>query len=695
MQRATFTNLKQSDPDLLVVRVEGHLGTRQSVAVESLIEKCREKRKSKVVLEFSGLLSLGGQVAAVLRDFAAELRAQGHPLCMVGASDVVQSFLRARFDKIEPTFVADLDAAIALLQSPGQPPEPTEETAASRGAPAGWGSTQKPAPEASPREVLAVGPSLQEQAGGTDALEEPRGPQLTLVQAEELLAKGSDPHEKKQALAGLLFGVNLARTCYYFQPRGDRLVEVDDSSLWVPNPGPLSQLVERCQAMVPMVDLVESELNEQESETLTRLNCQAVLPLFDAGDLAGLLFLRKAQPGLLYEPSEALALDLLVRQLSTGQQSLAAAASARHERQVKRERYRSQTLARVSRDFNSIQDEEHLLNLLLVTLIGEMGVGSVVYYDLAGEVLRPRCARGRELEGLEEIASPGELALEEWVPTLVSTTGDPGPLADVAHGLARLGLEQAIPLRGKKGVLGLVGFGPSKVEADGPPDGEFLAALLQHAGVAVENARMFHHLQEQTLRVARTIMALLDKRVGANENPATELVVYYVGRVAQAMNYPADQLRELLYGTVLRDIGMIEVSDLVLKSPRRLTPEEWKLVQRHPTTGVEIIRAMDFSDATCDVVLHHHERFNGEGYPHGLRGTAIPLGARIVAVVESFVAMTRKLPYRAALSHQEALELLRENWEMRYDPEAVEAFIQIVEREQGKADSREAMFALL
>ncbi|HKI84238.1 MAG TPA: HD domain-containing phosphohydrolase, partial [Candidatus Krumholzibacteria bacterium] len=77
----------------------------------------------------------------------------------------------------------------------------------------------------------------------------------------------------------------------------------------------------------------------------------------------------------------------------------------------------------------------------------------------------------------------------------------------------------------------------------------------------------------------------------------------------------------------------------------------------------------------------HHERFNGEGYPHGLRGAAIPLSARIVSVVESFVAMTRDLPYRSALSRGEALEVIRENWGMRYDAEVLQAFLEIIEAE--------------
>lgn len=695
LQRATFTNLRHPDPEVLMVRIEGHLGTRQCVVVQSLIDKCREKRKTKVVLELSGLTSLGGQVASLLGGFAGELRRQGHPLCLVGASDVVRSFLRARFEDVEPTFLPDLEGAIALLRgSPSAPgvPEETGSTDRQRIEPATailMGEAASPAEE-SPRvgEPIAVPPA---EAAAED---DPGGAQLTLAQAEEQLARANDSQERKRVLTGLLFGANLARTCYLFHPRANRFVETDDSSLWFPADGPIIANLRASPTMVPIIDLTEGELGEQESETLSRLNCQAALPFFDGEELVGVLFVRKSQAGSMYEPGEALALDLLVRQLSRGKDSLASAASALHDRRVRKERYRSQTLARVSRELNSIQDEEHLLNVLLVTLIGELGVGNAVYYELDGPALRPRCARGCELDQMPALPSPPSSVLAEWTSGLVTAGVEQGPLGELSQALAQSCLEHAVPLRGKKGTLGLLGLGPSKIEGQREPDEEFLAALLHHAGSAVENARLFQHLQEQTLRVARTIMALLDKRVGAEEDPATELVAYYVGRVAQAMNYPADQMRDLLYGTVLRDIGMIEVSDLVLKSPRRLTPEEWKLVHRHPTTGVEIIRAMDFSDTTCDVVLHHHERFNGEGYPHGLRGTAIPLGARIVAAVESFVAMTRKLPYRAALSREEALELLRENWEMRYDPEAVEALIKLVESERGVVERR-TMLALL
>jgi HD-GYP domain-containing protein (c-di-GMP phosphodiesterase class II) len=248
--------------------------------------------------------------------------------------------------------------------------------------------------------------------------------------------------------------------------------------------------------------------------------------------------------------------------------------------------------------------------------------------------------------------------------------------------LREYGFDLVAPLTGKNRMFGILALGPRLSGGRAEPiDHEFLEILLNQAGVALENARLIRDLHDRNLGVAQTFVNLIEKRSGPGTRASTELISHYVGKVAAKINYPSDQIRDLVYGTVLRDIGMIEISDLVLKSPRSLSPEEWQLIKQHPLTGVNILSAMEFSETIKDVVLYHHERFNGEGYPHGLRGAAIPLSARIVSVVESFVAMTRDLPYRAALSRSEALEVIRENWGMRYDAEVLQAFLEIIEEE--------------
>ena len=109
--------------------------------------------------------------------------------------------------------------------------------------------------------------------------------------------------------------------------------------------------------------------------------------------------------------------------------------------------------------------------------------------------------------------------------------------------------------------------------------------------------------------------------------------------------------------------------------------DEWEDIRKHTIEGAGIMKQMRFTDVAVEVVLHHHEAYNGEGYPMGLRGRAIPLGARIVTVAESYVKMTMDRPYRKALSRAEALESLAENWGLRYDPLIVDALVRIVNRE--------------
>ena len=155
--------------------------------------------------------------------------------------------------------------------------------------------------------------------------------------------------------------------------------------------------------------------------------------------------------------------------------------------------------------------------------------------------------------------------------------------------------------------------------------------------------------------------------------------------VAKDMDYPEEHFTELIYGTVLRDMGMIKVSELIVRSPRELNKDEWQVIKRHPEDGAEMLRRMKFGNHVIDIVLSHHERFNGEGYPRGLRGRDIPVGSRIISVVESYAAMIHERPSRPALSEREALETLRENYGLRYDCDIVSHFCSIIEKEIAKS----------
>jgi anti-anti-sigma regulatory factor len=682
MGNPIFSPAKLDAPGVFAIRVDGSLGSRQKAAVDTLIARCIETSKTKVVLDFSGLGSLGGAVAASLASFAEHLANAGHPLQLVGASDVVQSFLRGRCVGFAPSFVESLEEAAANLQGEARPREAAEAESVERLASAvvelpPAASADAPRPFAGAQGVPADGGYLRRASDGAERH------YFSLEEADRWLGQASNAAEKKSALAGLLFGADLAEQCFLFHEKKGELVETEDEKLRLPVKGGIAATLLQRRGPVPIVDLGESELTREEEDLLSHLNCQMAIPLLKADKLDGILFLRKRLAGQEYESGEALALDLLVRYIAdpSGKSASNHAADV-DARTLKEKIYRTQTLARLSKDLNSIHDEEHLINVLLSTLMSELGASRVAYFQLADAALHPLSAKGVDLEELHVLSGPDEKQLWEWTEILVHGRGHvPKPLQGISKDLGAKGLNILAPLRNAEELVGLLALGGFRGEDIDKVDLEYLQALLQHAGVAIMNTQAFHGLHSQTLRIARTIMGLAERRAGADGGDQSDLCTLYVSKIVKALNRPQEEMRDLLFATVLRDIGMIEISDLVLRSPRKLSPEEWKVVQRHPISGADILRDLDFSEETCAIVMHHHERYNGEGYPNGLRGSAIPVGARVISVVESYLAMTRELPYRAALSKAEAVDVLRENWEMRYDPEVVAAFVSVLEAE--------------
>ncbi|MCK5619203.1 MAG: HD domain-containing protein, partial [Candidatus Krumholzibacteria bacterium] len=203
--------------------------------------------------------------------------------------------------------------------------------------------------------------------------------------------------------------------------------------------------------------------------------------------------------------------------------------------------------------------------------------------------------------------------------------------------------------------------------------------LTNQAAVAYANSSRFEAESSRTMGLVRSLISMIEENTMSRGS--TEAMVNHTYALAKKLHYPEEHIRDLMYGTVLRDIGMIKVSDLIVRSPRELMPEEWEIIKRHPVDGTKMLRKMKFSDHAIAIVLSHHERFNGEGYPEGLQGKQITLGARIVSVVESYAAMLQERPTRPALTQEEALNTLKENWGMRYDPDLVKAFGEIVEEE--------------
>jgi HD-GYP domain-containing protein (c-di-GMP phosphodiesterase class II) len=152
-------------------------------------------------------------------------------------------------------------------------------------------------------------------------------------------------------------------------------------------------------------------------------------------------------------------------------------------------------------------------------------------------------------------------------------------------------------------------------------------------------------------------------------------------RVGRDLGVEDQRMPDIEMGALLHDIGKVGIPDHILNKPGRLSPEEFDLIKRHPEFGWSVIRKLPGLEIASLYVLHHHENFDGTGYPAGLSGSEIPIGSRIVAVIDAFDAMTSSRPYRNGLPVEEAIRRLHESSGTQFDPAVVKSFVQIAQIE--------------
>ena len=682
-QRAVFESIKTEDPDLFAIRISGHLTPRERGVVEEFFGKCRETGKQKVLFDFSDLESLGGGVAQVFGEFAVELAGRGSPPWFVGARPIVRKFLAARFVEGEPCFADTLEEACANMGGKGKkaaakkPASKSKAPSAAKARPRSRVQGQD-----ATSDFLEIVDAVNEAAVTVTPPPRPKGEgpasggYISLDEALEQLAGMNSLPEAESVLTRLLHSSSLASRSFLFLRDGKGYRKED---LYLARDGILATVVERRHAPIDLIDFVELDLEADEIGILEKLNCQVCIPFFSQDQLEGFCFVGKVKAGEEYSAAETFALELLSRQVTQALWSVSAVVPAVSNGDGHR---RFRTLRSVARQLHESSDAEAILSKLARGLIGEMGISGVIALRLGDDGMRKSGGWGQTVA---ETRDWSKVPTEAW-----NTLGSPQNLseinADWALTLKDSGCSWFAPLSGPTKFRRGLALTLRDSEDDSGVDAEALESVIIQAGYALAHSDALDGARSRTLLVSRTLVSLIEKRLGHEGSPETNTVAEYVARLAERMNVERSELPDLLYGTIMRDIGMIEISDLVLKSPRKLSPEEWKLVQRHPIAGADILEGMGFSEAAVEVVRHHHERFNGQGYPHNLRGTAIPIGARLVSVVESFVAMLRDAPYRPALSEQEALSVLQENWEMRYDPNVIEHFIALKQVDAGPVD---------
>lgn len=203
-----------------------------------------------------------------------------------------------------------------------------------------------------------------------------------------------------------------------------------------------------------------------------------------------------------------------------------------------------------------------------------------------------------------------------------------------------------------------------------------------------EKALLAKRLKENMITVIDTLATTLEAR-----DPYTHGHSHRVGAyscwIAEELNYSDDEMEILRHGGILHDIGKIAVREEVLNKPGRLTAEEYEHIKIHPTVGFNILKQINDLDALLPIVLSHHERIDGKGYPHGVPGGDIPLNARIAAIADTFDALTSNRPYRDGMPLEKAIAILESVKGSQLDAELVDIFVAKV-RERGIIPVRDA-----
>ncbi len=210
--------------------------------------------------------------------------------------------------------------------------------------------------------------------------------------------------------------------------------------------------------------------------------------------------------------------------------------------------------------------------------------------------------------------------------------------------------------------------------------------IAAQAGMAVEQATLFTKVRAYAEEVEigydgtlRALMAALDTKDSATQGHSKR-VARLTTALAREMDLPPERMADIERGALLHDVGKIGVPDSVLQKPGPLDEREWTAMQKHPLLAGLMISNISFLEGATPILLYHHERYDGGGYPFALEGEAIPLEARIFAVIDAFDAMTFDRPYREAQPTETALREIRANSGTQFDPEVVEAFARMIRR---------------
>jgi len=240
-----------------------------------------------------------------------------------------------------------------------------------------------------------------------------------------------------------------------------------------------------------------------------------------------------------------------------------------------------------------------------------------------------------------------------------------------------------VPLEQKNKIIGVLSIYNTEVGEYTSEDTKLLSMFASQAAIAIENARLYEQAQTGYLNTIRTLSNIIDAK-DSQTFGHSERVMEHCMDIAEVLKLSDAQKEILKYAGLLHDIGKIGIDVGILRKPSKLNKDEWKIMNMHPVVGSGIVEQIGFLDDFAPIILYHHERYDGKGYPSKLKKESIPIGARILSVVDAYEAMVSDRPYRKALSFKKIRQELLEGAGTQFDPDIVKIFLKILDKKKRK-----------
>jgi signal transduction histidine kinase/HD-GYP domain-containing protein (c-di-GMP phosphodiesterase class II) len=331
---------------------------------------------------------------------------------------------------------------------------------------------------------------------------------------------------------------------------------------------------------------------------------------------------------------------------------------------------------------HSVSDHLTRLTVEMIAEVMHARIASLMLVDEEKDELYIKAARGLR----EDVVSGTRIKLGDSIAGWVAKHGVPLLVTDVEEDprFSRRNGHQyetksclSVPIKADGRVVGVININ-NKISCTPftEDDQALLSSLADRAARAWSHSEAVDDTSDRAQQAAGAISAIIDNSRRARLKLTAGSMATRAAAIGRRLGLAEADLQALAYVASIHDVGMSQVGAPVLHEPGQLDSETWAQVTQHPARTVEMVKPIEFESHVAELILAHHERLDGRGYPRGLKGEQIPMGARIIAVLDAYESMTLGRPYRQAMSHEDAVAELRRCTGSQFDSKVVEAFVQ-------------------